>query len=648
MVVKRSCKRRWCLASVITLGILCAGVTPAIAEENKEEEVLYFNLDETVVTARRITDPRSIYKENANITVIDQKQIEQMHYTTVEEALRTVPGLDFLNYGLQGYNLNSIRLNGTDDVIVLVDGVRSSASGMGNLAELSMATNMSNIDRIEVLRGANAVRFGSDAKGGVINIITKKAKENKTTMSKAGGFFDQRQYKFANEGGNENFRYRVYGEQYRQGDTRDGRGVRTQGSTDYHNKGLKLDAKISNMASVSVNWNEQNNDFSFYDWIYAQDCIGKYNTREWSISYNQTINDTTYNNFSYRYNNYDHKADKYWDYGLINFFTHAYTTKSFRDQITKTFDKNHTVSLGYEETRTESGVMDFPIKAGFFSHEWTFDNKWNLNWGMRRDKVTSGLQHIDPHTSKSLTLGHNFDKNNKMYAAYNDYFVMPTIWQLWAGGDAYNGAKLQAETGHNYELGYTHTFDKDTVLSTHYFNRDSKNALGFTQGFNKYANYDEKSSGWDVKIDKRFQGGWQTYLGFSKINLDAVTGTDEGSPGAVSGVMRGYLPKYTTNVGIEYTKDKWDVGLNGRRFLGRAGKYFNPAGWPTSNYWVWNLGLNYKPDKHTKLFMRVNNLFDEYYAEQTQIIWGVMPNKDPKQWYAMPGRNIMVGMELNF
>lgn len=333
-VDRSSCSRKYCnkyrqnlvfgLASILALGVFpLNGMQQAEAAKKDSAEVIVtqrendeknflqeFNLGEIVVTARQV-DPRSIYKENANITVIDQKKIEQMHYTNIEEALRTTPGLDFLNYGLQGYNLNSVRINGSDNIIVLVDGVRALATGMGNLAQLSMATNMENIERIEILRGSNAVRFGSDAKGGVINIVTKKAKENKTTLGIAGGFYNKKQYKIAHEGGNDKIHYRLYAEKFKQGDTRDAHGVVTPGSTNYKNLGVSINAALNKKSALSVNWNKQNNEFTFYDWIYAQDCFGKFNTTEWNINHTYNFDDKTYNTFSYRYNDYDHHSEQY-------------------------------------------------------------------------------------------------------------------------------------------------------------------------------------------------------------------------------------------------------------------------------------------------------------------------------------------------
>ena len=57
------------------------------------------------------------------------------------------------------------------------------------------------------------------------------------------------------------------------------------------------------------------------------------------------------------------------------------------------------------------------------------------------------------------------------------------------------------------------------------------------------------------------------------------------------------------------------------------------------------LGLNYKPEDNLKVFAKVNNLFNQEYAEQTNAIWW---GSKPGDWYGMPGRNFVVGMEYEF
>ncbi|WP_370860187.1 TonB-dependent receptor [Phascolarctobacterium faecium] len=59
---------------------------------------------------------------------------------------------------------------------------------------------MDNIERIEILKGSSAVLYGSDAKGGVINIITKKHTTPKTKISASSGNFGKEEYKISTEG----------------------------------------------------------------------------------------------------------------------------------------------------------------------------------------------------------------------------------------------------------------------------------------------------------------------------------------------------------------------------------------------------------------------------------------------------------------
>ena len=158
--------------------------TPEGSYVNEAGKTVY-TLGQVIVTARRIEQP--IIEAKTDISVVTRKEIEEAHMTSVEDVLRTVPGTQFLDYGANGINANlsGIRINGSNDVLLLVDGVRVSAfQGMNNSGYMysSMLKNMDNIERIEVLRGAAAVVYGSDAKGGVINIITRKITHNRTDI----------------------------------------------------------------------------------------------------------------------------------------------------------------------------------------------------------------------------------------------------------------------------------------------------------------------------------------------------------------------------------------------------------------------------------------------------------------------------------
>ena len=149
--------------------------TTAFAAENTPE---YF-LDTMVVTATRT--PVEAFKANANVSVITSKEIKERHYSDLSEALRMVPGVYIGNYAPAGYdNSNALKINGADEIVVLVDGVK--INNVSNRVSAVMLKNMDNVDRIEVLKGSASTLYGSDAKGGVINIITKKPEKISTYL----------------------------------------------------------------------------------------------------------------------------------------------------------------------------------------------------------------------------------------------------------------------------------------------------------------------------------------------------------------------------------------------------------------------------------------------------------------------------------
>jgi vitamin B12 transporter len=123
------------------------------------------------VTSTRTEIPLSQVTTSA--TVITDKDIQAQQAETVLQVLRTVPGLDVVQSGSRG-NTTSVFIRGSesDHVLVLIDGVEANSTTLGAFNFAHLTTE--NVERIEVLRGAGGTLYGSQAIGGVINIITKK------------------------------------------------------------------------------------------------------------------------------------------------------------------------------------------------------------------------------------------------------------------------------------------------------------------------------------------------------------------------------------------------------------------------------------------------------------------------------------------
>jgi vitamin B12 transporter len=154
--------------SVLPLAIAC--VFPAAAQTPSAPAVTV--LPETVVTATRT--PRPVGDVVADITIIDKETIERAGAAGLADVLARVPGIEFARNGGVG-NSTSVFVRGGDSkhTIVLVDGVRiDSQSGSGGASWSSIP--LSQIDRIEIVRGPSSAVYGSDAVAGVIQIFTKK------------------------------------------------------------------------------------------------------------------------------------------------------------------------------------------------------------------------------------------------------------------------------------------------------------------------------------------------------------------------------------------------------------------------------------------------------------------------------------------
>ena len=173
-------------AAVCAFIILCL-VRPSPAEDNDKTVVPLRH--EVVVTAARLETP--LREIASSITVVTRIDLERTNQTSVLEALRDTIGLTVVRNGGPG-SASSVFLRGanSEHVLILLDGVPLNdpinPSRSFDLAHLTF----DGIDRIEILRGPQSTLYGSDALGGVINILTARgAGKPAFTLRASGGSF---------------------------------------------------------------------------------------------------------------------------------------------------------------------------------------------------------------------------------------------------------------------------------------------------------------------------------------------------------------------------------------------------------------------------------------------------------------------------
>lgn len=150
-------------------------LAPALAAQGNDD---VFTLDEVIVSAAGVgTDPRNA---PASVTVVTGEQLATGGFSDLGDALRNVPGVSVTG-GADAENIHMRGLPG-EYTLILVDGKRqntreSRTNGSGGIDHYYIPP-VSAIDRIEVVRGPMSSLHGSDAMGGVINIITKAAAQS--------------------------------------------------------------------------------------------------------------------------------------------------------------------------------------------------------------------------------------------------------------------------------------------------------------------------------------------------------------------------------------------------------------------------------------------------------------------------------------
>ena len=166
---------------------------------------------DTVLSPNRNPTPAS--QSGSSITVIDQEQIRRGGQVNVAEVLRGQLGVDVVRQGGPG-GVTSVFLRGGNSAQtkVLLDGISlndpSNASRAFDFSNLTV----DNIERIEVLRGPQSMVYGSDAIGGVVNIITKRGEGPLSIRASAlGGSFNTGQTSLNVSGGDERAYYSVTG-----------------------------------------------------------------------------------------------------------------------------------------------------------------------------------------------------------------------------------------------------------------------------------------------------------------------------------------------------------------------------------------------------------------------------------------------------
>ena len=614
---KRSATRPT-IAATLLLSAACL-TTPALANDATPETV--------VVTATRT--PQPIDKTGQSVTVITAADLKTQQTDVLTDILAETPGLMVNRNGGTGQP-TSISLRGaeTGQTVVLIDGVRLNDPSATDEGAILSDVLVNNIDRVEILRGPQSTLYGSDAIGGVVNILSKRGGDAPFggTASAEGGSFDTFHLNAAANGTTDNVEYGAALNWFDTGgisaaDSRNGnteadgyenfgatfntrahfgqdwsldlRGYYTHGHDDFDDNYPPPNYQISDSAA-----NNTNELFAGYAGVNAnfgmlQNRVAFIATRG-TRDYFDSASDTIHLNYDY-----EGSASRFEYQGIVDFNADNQLTfgaeteeRSFRnDNFGINALYSPPVQLGHDR-----------VSSGYGQYQTTLFDQLTLTGGVRYDDDAE----FGGHTSLKFAGAWNIPGwDTTLRANYGDGFKAPSLYELYS---QYKNPfhNLKPETAEGWEVGADHTFlDGGLRTSLTYFERHTHNQIDFistfTPPYGYYENLDRtRASGIEAEIAAKL--GDTLTLSADYTNLTAknvLTGTElaRRPHNSASGTLTWLpLPKLTLGTSVIFVGDRFDDGGN-----------FVPL---ASNTTV-NVFGSYAIMDRLELFGRVENLFDE-------------------------------------
>lgn len=626
---------------------LLAGTTvvwggTAFAQEDLQE----FALDDMVVTATR-TESKMV-DVPVNTTVISAEKIADRHYLDVADALKDVSGATVLDTGVGAYE-KKVVLNGDERVLVLVDGKRVNID-MGTMSrasyDLNQMPDVSLIERIEVVKGHGGALYGSDAVGGVINIITKKMDHSYGKVSMGFGSHQARDAKAMYTIKEGKTGVMVAASKYKQGyheykDAKTEANKRWPAASTYENEkvSVKLSQELSDTSNLELGY-----DFSKFEGVRS------YSTKAKSASFSNKKTNDFYAKYDWTVN------DK--DQGFIQLYRNKYdyynagdmyeTDTGFEAQQNITLSDNNRLVVGasYRKAKALNATSytaekSINNKAVFVSDQWEFAPSWTLDAGVRYDKhSTAGSK-----TTWSAGLNKKFDENSHAYFNWGQVFKAPTLDDLyyysvmeWGSSkyENYGNPNLKPEKGDTWTIGYGTKIADKTSVNISYFQSKLEDAIDWDTTYSANGsvsiarNVDkQKKTGMELSIGHELNDNWDLEASYTYIR---VKNNEHGS-----GYVRdaNYIPNMY-RFGVRYHDDLWNADL----FL-RGGSGADKSAYVDSKYMTLDMSVAYKATKDLSFYAKGYNLFNKAYAESAGVNGGTYT-------YPAQGRRFIIGAEYTF
>jgi len=625
-------------AACLALSPICGG---ANAQSRLEQ------LPDIVVTASRA--PESIGSTGSAISVISGETLTTSNPASLTDALRSVPGLMVTQAGGPA-GTTGVMLRGanTGQTLVLIDGIRvndpSGAAGDFNFALVAPGT----VDRVEVLRGPQSALYGSDAMGGVINIITKKGSgPAQYSIRTEGGSYGTASTTASMSGSSGPWNYAVTGS-----------GQHTNGFSSYGYRIPAIEAKYPNLekdgmdrigGSARVGY-DAGEGFRFDAGVMSTFTRGAYDAsfgatpdtpsnsnqlqqQIWAKAAVDSLGGMLTQSITTFATQVDRTFNDYSSYGINVLPANSYATStdfrgnSFGAEYQGDLKMGAAGSLIYgartqHDTAESFGATILPVPTPRISTlNATKDTNsvfalWKLPIGERLSVTMGGrvddVVDVATFATWRTTAAYNIvETGTKLRASAGTGAKAPTLYQLYEPN--YGNSGLKPEESFGYDAGIDQTlFNGRVTLSLTGFYNKFSNLIDFTfdptptQPFGHYINVARaETSGLEVGADiDVMPGTLRLKTAYTWLQAKDLS----------TGLTLARRPEHLARIALAITPtDRW---LIEPRIL-MVSKRFSSTGElnPLAAYTRVDLYTEYKIDNNWKVFARGENIFNERYQE---------------------------------
>lgn len=644
------------LIPALCLAHVCAVAQNAMSADRLDEYIdsisRHFDLGEVVVTGTRT--PKFLKDTPIQTRVITSREIEKTDATNIQDLLQQeLPGVEFSYAMNQQTHLNFSGFGG-QGVLFLIDGERLAGETMDDVDFTRL--NMDNVERIEIVKGAASALYGSNATGGVINIITKKT-DKPWTLNVNGRLARHNEQRYgASFGLNGKRLGNMFTANYTDVDNFDVHSaadpVTRIISTVYGDRTLNLKDQLVWSPSRNVEIGGRVGYF-FRQTTRTAEQPEHYRDFSGGLRIDWTLSDHDMLQANYAFDQYD-KSD-YQKLRKLDIRDYSNVRNTFRLLYNHTFGSGDILTAGadfmhdylfntnLDNTERKQDSFDF-----FMQYDWRISQKLEAVGAVRYDYFSDGGE---SRLTPKLNLCYKPVRNLSLRAGYGMGFRAPTLKEKYYDFDmagiwiVEGNAALKSEISHNLNLSAEYVKGHYNLTASAYCNKvENKLATGAPYSrtpsdklpYLPYTNLDGYSVyGGEIGVQARWDNGMSARFTYAYTKEELPTDKQGNA------VNNQYIPARRHSLNVRYDYDRQfsarygiSAGISGRLLSGTENEeyrnYYDVSqgtvrvSYPP--YTMWKLSLVQRIGKAVKLTTALDNLFNyrpKYYYLNSPVTDGV-------------------------